>query len=140
VRRILVGVDGSEPSLRATRLAAELASKTGAKLTLAYVILLPFYPPEAMYVPSVELDKAEQKLADEVLQRASDSVRGLVPEVGTLKLQGNVAESLVDAAQAEDIDMVVVGSRGRNAVTRVLLGSVADRVVHICKKPVLVVR
>ena len=43
-------------------------------------------------------------------------------------------------AEDEGFDLVVVGCRGRNAVARMFLGAVADRLVHVCKKPVLVVR
>ena len=46
---------------------------------------------------------------------------------------------IAEAAQAEDVDFVVVGSRGRTLVGSILLGGTAHRVVHVCKKPVLIV-
>lgn len=140
MKRILVAVDGSEPSLRAAKLAAELSSKVGSKLTLAYVSVPIVVPTEVYYVPNADLENAEQKRADEVLRDSANLVRGTAPEVSAVHLRGGAAEMVADAALADDVDMVVVGSRGRNAVARVLLGSVADRLVHICKKPVLVVR
>ena len=60
--------------------------------------------------------------------------------VSTLELEGPVAESIAKVAEDDGYDLVIVGSRGRNAVARLFLGSVADRLVHICQKPVLVVR
>jgi nucleotide-binding universal stress UspA family protein len=63
-----------------------------------------------------------------------------VPTVASLELEGPVAERLAEVAEQDGYDLVVVGSRGRNAVARMFLGSVADRLVHICKKPVLVAR
>jgi nucleotide-binding universal stress UspA family protein len=50
------------------------------------------------------------------------------------------AEALVAAADRLDAWPVLVGDRGRHGVTRMLLGSVADRVVHLCRRPVIVVR
>jgi nucleotide-binding universal stress UspA family protein len=55
-------------------------------------------------------------------------------------LLGAPAETIADLAMDEGFDLVVVGNKGRGAVSRVLLGSVADRLTHICKRPVLVVR
>jgi len=141
MRRILVAVDGSEPALHAARLAADLASKMDAQVTCVYVMAPPFYPPEAIYVPTQEMLEAERRHAEEVVSKAADAVRPTCPRVGTLLLQGSPAESVVDAAErSPEVELVVVGSRGRNALSRVLLGSVADRVVHLSKKPVLVVR
>lgn len=61
-------------------------------------------------------------------------------EVRTIELEGPAAERIADLAENDGYDLVAVGSRGRNAVARVFLGSVADRLVHSCKKPVLVAR
>jgi len=58
----------------------------------------------------------------------------------TIVEKGAPAETLAALAAAGDVDLVVVGHRGRNAVARALMGSVADRLVQICSKPVLVVR
>jgi nucleotide-binding universal stress UspA family protein len=55
-------------------------------------------------------------------------------------LRGSPAETLADTAERLGFEVVVVGSRGRGTVARMLLGSVADRLVHICKKPVIVAR
>jgi len=55
-------------------------------------------------------------------------------------LSGPVAETLADVAQSQRYDLIVVGHRGRGGVKRVLLGSVADRLVQISSRPVLVVR
>jgi nucleotide-binding universal stress UspA family protein len=47
---------------------------------------------------------------------------------------------LAELAESGNFDLVVVGSKGRGAVSRMLVGSITDRLVHICKRPVLVVR
>ena len=63
---------------------------------------------------------------------------GIEPQ--TEILVGSPAEVLADRAAESDVDLVVIGHRGRSAAARVLLGSVADRLMQICGKSVLVVR
>jgi nucleotide-binding universal stress UspA family protein len=60
-------------------------------------------------------------------------------EIDTKVLSGPPAETISEAAAAPDVDLVVAGSRGQGAVARALLGSVTDRLVHVCPKPILVV-
>ena len=142
MKRILVGVDGSKESLQAALLAANLAHQTHRAIELAHVLpdAVPM-PPEAF---STELaiwrkDIAEQgtKLLREVRDRVD---RPDTESRSTLVESARPAEALAELAKEPDIDLVVVGHRGRSVVARTLLGSVADRLVHICPKPVLVVR
>jgi nucleotide-binding universal stress UspA family protein len=122
-------------------MAVELAEKTRAEVTCAYVVPPPFYPPEAIYVPTQDYLDAEKRVGEQALAQAKALVEKGGAKADTLLLQGSPGEALVAAAEGSpEVEMVVVGSRGRNALARVLLGSVADRVVHLSKKPVLVVR
>jgi len=138
--RIMVAVDGSEPSLHAVRLAGELAPKLGAQVILTYVCVPIVYPAETAWVPVADIERSAEAHGEEVLKQAATLLRDKGCEASTLVLHGPAAEMIADAAKAEDVDLVTVGSRGRGAVARVLLGSTADRLVHICSKPVLVVR
>jgi nucleotide-binding universal stress UspA family protein len=138
MRRILVGVDGSEPSLKAARLATEIAIRFGARLTLAYVVPRLVLPPDAYGLTMVEVEEEHRAFGERTLTEAITKLGESGVEVEPLVLSGPPAESLAEAATAPDIDLVVVGSRGRAAVARVLLGSVTDRLVHISTKPVLV--
>jgi nucleotide-binding universal stress UspA family protein len=81
------------------------------------------------------------------IQRALDDLESAVQresrwgfEPQTELLEGHPVETLAQRASEQDVDMVVVGHRGRGAVARALLGSVADGLVQVCSKPVLVVR
>jgi nucleotide-binding universal stress UspA family protein len=140
MKRILVGVDGSEASQEAARLAAQIAIRFGARLTLACVVPHLLLPPDAYGLNIEEVEQGNREYAEKVL---ADSL-GKLGEAGvhaeTLVLTGPPAESLAEAALSGDADLVVVGSRGRGAVARVFLGSVSDRLVHISTKPVLVAR
>jgi nucleotide-binding universal stress UspA family protein len=140
MKSILVGVDGSEPSHKAARLAAEIALRFGARLTLAYVVPRLLLPPDAYGLTVAEVEDEHRAFGEKLLAEAVTRLGEGGVEVATLVLVGAAAEGLAEAARAGDVDLVVVGSRGRGAVARVLLGSVTDRLVHISPKPVLVSR
>ncbi|HWE25611.1 MAG TPA: universal stress protein, partial [Myxococcales bacterium] len=89
--------------------------------------------------------------ANEWVAKEKETAKAIVKEIAaevarprltieTLVAEGPPAFTLAELARAGDVDVVVVGHRGRGAIARVLLGSVADRLVQISPKPVLVVR
>jgi nucleotide-binding universal stress UspA family protein len=139
-KSLVVGVDGSEQSAKAAAYAVGLAGKLGLGVLLVHV------------VPSVAVPAGAIGFGEEWLQ--AHRVRGealldlLVnqlerPEVPVSKRlvdAGSPAEVLSDLAGDLGAEMVVVGSTGLNTVTRLLLGSVADRLTHLSPVPVLVVR
>ena len=141
MKKILIAMDGSEPALKAMRTASGLAQSTGAMLALAYVMSKPLtYPADLPGWDMEGFEAGERAWAKSMLADAAKQARALgVREVTTVVLRGAPAEELADEAARHEYDLVAVGSRGRGAVTRVLLGSAADRLVHVCKKPVLVV-
>jgi nucleotide-binding universal stress UspA family protein len=140
MRKILVGVDGSEAALKAARMAAELAAKADARLVLVHAIFPNLLPP-TVYPDLVKQLEQEERAQAELILSDVEARAGLAPLNPERVISfGHAAEVLADAAEAEDVWMVVVGSHGRGAAMRVLVGSVADRLIHICKKPVLVMR
>jgi nucleotide-binding universal stress UspA family protein len=139
MKRILVAVDGSDAAHKAARMAAEVAVRFGSKLTLAYVIPRLLLPPDVYGLTLAEVEREQRSFADKLVGEAMAKLGDAGVEVETVVLSGSPAESLAELAAAPDVDMVVVGSRGRGSVARVFLGSVSDRLVHISPKPVLVV-
>jgi nucleotide-binding universal stress UspA family protein len=140
VRPILVAVDGSEPSMKGLEVAAELSRSTGAPLLMTCVI-----PPVVLPMPlaadiAERVQDGERAHADLVIRRCLREAAGRGLKADGAVLRGEPAEAISDAAESRDCSMVVVGSRGRGGVARVLLGSTADRLVHLCKRPVLVVK
>jgi len=85
-------------------------------------------------------DLAERAHARQLLESLRTSFKTRAITVDTVIPSGPPAETLARMASAPDVELVVVGHRGRGAIARVLLGSVADRLVQISPKPVLVSR
>ncbi len=140
MKKILVGVDGSEASLKAAKWAVDLAAATGAAVTYAYSIVPVAYPPEMMWVPTIEFERARQEAAAKLLNQTREQTTRQGVTIENITLHGSAAEAMADEAKAQAYDLLVVGSRGHGAVKRILMGSVASRLVHICERPVLVVR
>jgi nucleotide-binding universal stress UspA family protein len=136
MKKILVAIDGSEAAMHAVRTASTVARGLNAALTLAHVVPPTFVPPEVPFGVQPWTDEAIK--AGELLLEAAAKEAGMACE--RMNLTGSAAERLADLAETGSFDLVVVGSKGRGAVSRMLIGSVTDRLVHICKRPILVVR
>lgn len=137
MKKILVAVDGSLASIHAAKLAVELGKATGSEVTLAHVSPTAITAGDVPLTPLPDLHEVLLKAGARVLE---DVEKVLESKVATRNLLGAPAETIADLAMDDGFDLVVVGNKGRGAVSRVLLGSVADRLAHICKRPVLIVR
>jgi len=139
MKRVLVAVDGSEPSLKAARMAADIAMRFGAKLTLVHVVPKLLLPPDVYGLTIAEVEKEHRAYADRLLEKAVASLQEPGIEISTAVLYGSPAEAIAEEGAASDVGMIVVGSRGNGAVARMFLGSTSDRLMHISPRPVLVV-
>jgi len=142
-RRILYATDFSRASRPAFAKAIEIARANGAELLIAHV--LPSVGPlgaEGYVAPRVyeEMEEAvrrgAQKRLNSFLERAK---KARVRHKGLL-LEGVAHEEIASAARATKADLVVVGTQGRTGLARLLLGSVASRVISTSPRPVLTVR
>ena len=137
IQRLLVAIDGSDEARRAVQLAADLAGRYRARLVVAHVV------PNTEELPSGEFQsfqEAVERAGVELLEDTSEHIRLPVDQVETKLLRGEPPTALCELADQLDADLVVIGSRGLGAVGRMLLGSVSDRLLHSCKRPVLIVR
>lgn len=137
MKKILVAIDGSESSIHAARKALELGDALKAEVTLATVVVPTFVPPEVAFDAGKFIEES-LRVGESTLEAVAREVGR--PSVSRVCLQGSVGESVADYAETQHFDLIVVGSKGRGAVARMLVGSTTDRLVHIAKKPVLVVR
>jgi nucleotide-binding universal stress UspA family protein len=84
-------------------------------------------------------EKATRELAHEYLERIAAGVREKGVPVRVITVEGNPHEGIVSCAEAEQVDLIVICTRGHSGLTRWLMGSVADRVVRGASVPVLLV-
>ncbi len=141
MKQILVGIDGSKESRHAAEFAAHLAHAGGEKLVLvgAAYVEQAFGAPELM-ARARSWEAEEQKMLTRTLDEIAAGINEPGLEIEKKVVVGPPAATLAELAQDKDVDMVVVGHRGRGKIARALTGSVADRLVQIAPKPVLVCR
>ena len=141
MKMIVCAFDGSEHSMKAAEYAADLAKRFEAKMALVYVVE-PYAPPvDLPGISFVDWIEPHRKAAERLVQDAKDVLEKKVGVACDTEVRiGGPANEVVRFAADRNADLLVVGSRGHGAVKRLLLGSVADRVVHLSHGPVLVVR
>ena len=138
MRKLLLATDLSEASSSATEEAFDLAARLDASLLIVSVI-----DPGSLLLPGgrfrVRVDQVRERheqLAQELVERGRRD--GIT--VSFLVWTGDPGDMICSAAEAEHVDMVLVGSHGRGAVGRLFLGSVSEHVVRNAPCPVLVCR
>lgn len=135
ISKILIAVDGSEHAEKAFQYACYLGERCKALLLLVYVV-------EEFanigYSISKEVEQEKEEMLQKYLIRAKNI---LSTDVDMIKTRGNdAAEEILLIANKENVDTIVVGSRGFSASKDFLLGSVSYKVMHYAKCPVVVVR
>jgi nucleotide-binding universal stress UspA family protein len=138
MKKVLCAVDGSNASLHCAQAALKLAQAFGAEVILVYVVPPMVLPGDAPWAPLEAIHEVERQRGERVLAEAAKTLGH--PQARALVKIGPPAETIAEVADAEGVDLVAVGSTGKGAVKRLLVGSTADRLVHICTRPVLVVR
>lgn len=140
MKRILVPIDGSQFSDLAMDKAKELADAFGSKVTLLYVN--DFHQYIFNYNPEAEEHYAEMfdKVSRDVLESGKKRLADLGDRLKFEIKEGNIANTIVDYANENDIDLIIIGPHGKGKIQRFLLGSVANKVATYSNKPVLIVR
>jgi nucleotide-binding universal stress UspA family protein len=138
--KILVGVDGSENAYRALEQGTALAEKFGAQIIVVFVVHIPVSAYSYDAFGSMEIFSKLEQEGKEVLAKSELLCRQKGLAVKTALASGDPAQHIIDLAQSEGADLVVVGSRGTGRLERLLMGSVSERVARFAKCPVLVVK
>ena len=141
-RSIVVGTDGSEAADEAVRQATDMASREGARLHLVTA-----YPdPQILRERTTGTGGGAytivdlREVAESLVQRAARDALSKGVEVETHVREGQPAEVLIDVANQEQADLIVVGSRGLTGIKRYLLGSVSSKVSEHAPCNVMIVR
>lgn len=126
-KRILLATDGSQYSEAAASAAAHLAKQAGLPVTVISVV-------------TNSHSQARRQEAEKAVNSKVERLKGLGLEVEGKVVEGRPDEAIVKAAETSGADLIVVGSHGRTGITKVLVGSVAERVIGQASCPVLVVK
>ncbi|HEV8474016.1 MAG TPA: universal stress protein [Methylomirabilota bacterium] len=139
-RRILAATDFAESAENAWRFALGLGRAHSAELILLHVAPeLPIVPEVA--VPQIEEIYVEQRRwAEQALEQRVGTARAAGVRARWLVRAGAAAPTIAEVAAEEGADLVVVGTQGRGVLDRLVVGSVAERVVRTAPCPVLVVK
>jgi nucleotide-binding universal stress UspA family protein len=143
-KSIVVGTDGSDTATQAVRSAVDLARAVGAKLEIVSA-----YEPVSEARLKQERKEAPEDLqwaispredVDATLDQAASMARDAGLEVDVYARQGDPADAVLDVAEEQGADLVVVGNKGMTGAKRFLLGSVPNKVSHHAPCSVLIIR
>ena len=141
---IVVGTDGSETATEAVRQAIELAKPLGARLQIVSA-----YEPvsntrlreEAQQVPQdLQWMVNPREDVDATLRQAGDEAEQAGVDCETFARQGDPADAILDVAEEQGSDLIVVGNKGMTGAKRFLLGSVPNKVSHHAPCSVMIIR
>ena len=143
-RKIMLATDGSELAKKAVDTAIEISKLGQAKLYAVHVISLgDYYSSMPLSIDAEWIKAMEEHLrieGEEAIAYVENAGRAANVEVEPVILEGNPANEIVDFAEKNDIELIVMGTHGKTGIQRFLIGSVAENVVRHSKKSVLVVK
>jgi nucleotide-binding universal stress UspA family protein len=142
IMKILHPTDFSECASEAQAVAADLARKLAAELVLVQVMVeAPLYSEGFISRRQVQtVYDAQRKWAEETLEARAEQLRQSGIKTSWRVQAGAPHEEIVRTAEEEHAEMIVMGTHGRSGLNRMVLGSVAERVIRLARCPVLTVR
>ncbi len=143
IRRVMHATDFSRASSRALDAAVSFARANKAELLVAHVLVpsLP-YPADGEADPAfyVELEQNARQQAEAALEKLTNKIKKARVKARGLLLKGTAHEQIVRAAKNRRADLIVIGTHGRTGISKLLMGSVAGRIIAEASCPVLTVR
>jgi nucleotide-binding universal stress UspA family protein len=139
IRRIAVGVDGSESSAAAVKWAIRLAKGMGSQVIAVYAVDIPVYFPEPEELPFVLDDDWRAGMKSDFEERWCKPLKVAGVRYRAIMEDGRAATVISEVAERENADVIVVGRRGRGGVAELLVGSTSHELVLHSRQPVLVV-
>jgi len=140
IKQILVPTDFSENAQHALSYATELAKRCSAKLHLLHTPVIPTYLlMDLSYSPGPEAVTRILNESQDALDEQARSLESVGVEYFTVIREGTVHEVIRDYAREHDVDLVVVGTHGRSGVSKLMYGSVTERVIKTVHTPIIVI-
>ncbi len=142
MKNILVATDGSENAKRALETAKRLGEKNQSTINIVYVLnCMRNCHPYAMDLHyEEEINRIFLDQAKQVLEEAKEGFNDYSGKVNTFIRCGEPDKEILDKASIQKCDLIIMGSRGLNTISRVMLGSVSSRVINHSDIPVLIVK
>lgn len=151
--RILVATDGSTSSIHATDYAISIALKNSSQLFVLYVIdayeysrlsssivLAPTFGSEKYLEEKNEAEKLMNKIKERFRLKVKDNTKFKEPKTEIVEGVKSVATTIMEYAESENIDLIIIGSRGKTSFKKLLLGSISSNVMKNAHCAVLVIR
>ena len=151
--RILVAIDGSTSSIHTTDYAISIAMKNDSQLIILYVIdfykythlsssiiLAPIFGSEKYLEEKSEAERLMNKIKENFELKINDNTKSKKLKTEIVEGAKSVAITIMEYAGSENVDLIIVGSRGRTSFKKLLLGSVSSNVIKNAHCAVLVVR
>lgn len=139
VTKVLVAIDGSDASMDAADRAISMAKEHSAELSALHVIRpdVDLFGPHETSEHIIEMKTEGEEYLNKVKFKANEKKIQVKTEIVSSM---NVSSGILDYAEQNGVDLIVIGTRGRSGFKRLLLGSVASHVVSYAHCPVLVVK
>jgi nucleotide-binding universal stress UspA family protein len=151
--RVLVAIDGSTSSVHTIDCAISIAMKNNSQLVILYVIDVykyPYLPSSIILAPTFGSEKylEERNEAEEQMNKIKEKYKQKTKnnidfkELKTEIVEGakSAATTIIEYAESENIDLIIIGSRGRTSFKKLLLGSVSSDIIKNAHCAVLVIR
>ena len=141
MKKILVATDGSENAKKALLKARTLAEALGAEVDILHVvkeiIINPYVPAKYYMLPTEDELK---KLGKKIMENSLELFKDFDGKVNSICEVGEPADVIIDQAEKEDYDLLIMGSRGLSSFSRAMLGSVSQKVLNHVRASVLIVK
>lgn len=140
MKKILVPIDGSKYSDLAMEKAKEIANVFGSSIVLLHVN--DFHQHMFNYNAGVEEHFLEMfdQISTDILEDGKTKLVDLGDRVEVVKLEGTIANKIIEYANNNDFDLIIIGSHGKGAIHNFLMGGVAHKITLHVNKPVLIAR
>ena len=140
IKKILVPTDGSDSAMRAADFAIKIAKHFQSEIIAIYVIDRIILEEISKIYERHELEEEIKRKAERCLNYIVRSAERKGLKATSILVEGQPHDQIVRHAESLGVDLIVMGSKGRRGANRILIGSVAERVIEYAPCPVLVIR
>jgi nucleotide-binding universal stress UspA family protein len=138
IRQVIVPVDFHQHTDDLAEFAISIANKLGAQLTCVHVVEKAEYYSDYTVASSSEIDAELRGYAEKKMSALLDKFKTSCPGCTGVVLAGDIADCIVEYAKDREIDLIVIGTHGAKGIEKIMLGSVAERVLKRAHCPTLV--